>query len=171
MLKSGDIVVQDYTMVNNKNYKDNKECRLSVVLFEQTIDDESFVCTCPVTSGTETAMKQKDRYYSSPYLIFGEKKYSCIKLNSAHVYPRKIIHETGISLDRIHIERIIEKIVDYAETDEQEELYNMIKNNLLNFKRESLLSGGEVKIEKERKRKNKQLRKQRRQNAKRGINN
>lgn len=32
MLKSGDIVVQDYTMVNNKNYKDNKECRLSVVL-------------------------------------------------------------------------------------------------------------------------------------------
>ena len=53
----------------------------------------------------------------------------------------------------------------------QEELYNMIKNNLLNFKRESLLSDREVKIAKERKRKNRQLRKQRRQNAKRGINN
>ena len=43
MLKSGDIVVQEFTMVNNKNYKDNKKNRLSVVVFEDVTENGSVV--------------------------------------------------------------------------------------------------------------------------------
>lgn len=49
MLKSGDIVVQEFTMVNNKNYKDNKKNRLSVVVFKD-ITNGSVVYTSPITN-------------------------------------------------------------------------------------------------------------------------
>lgn len=49
MLKSGDIVVQEFTMVNNKNYMNNKKNRLSIVVFKD-ITNGSVVYTSPITN-------------------------------------------------------------------------------------------------------------------------
>lgn len=47
MLKSWNIVVREYTMVNNKNYMDNKKNRLSIVVFKD-ITNGSVVYICPI---------------------------------------------------------------------------------------------------------------------------
>ncbi len=39
-IKSGDIVWQEKTMINDKNYNDNKDCRVSVVIFSTQIDEK-----------------------------------------------------------------------------------------------------------------------------------
>lgn len=49
MLKSLNIVVWEYTMVNNKNYMDNKKNRLSTVVFKD-ITNGSVVYTSPITN-------------------------------------------------------------------------------------------------------------------------
>lgn len=171
MLKSGDIVVQDRTMINNKNYKDNKISRLSVVLFETEIDGDVFVCTAPLTNNPTAALKYSDSYYSSPFLIYGEKKYSCVKINAIHMYKSENVHSTGITLSDYHMERIYEKVMNYTNADNQEELYKMVRNNLIKYQNDSVkLSMEELKIARQRKRKNKQLKRIRIQNAKRGIN-
>ena len=155
MFKSGDIVVQDRTMMNNVNYKDNKATRLSVVLFETEIDGEIFVCTAPLTNNPKAALKYQDSYYYIPYLMYDERKYSCIKLNAANIYNPNIVHSTGIYLGRDHMNRIFSKLMDYPEPKNREDLYKLIRENILSIKE---------------KRKQKQMRIEKRRNAKRGVN-
>ena len=155
MFKSGDIVVQDRTMINNVNYKDNKATRLSVVLFETEIDGEIFVCTAPLTNNPKAALKYQDSYYYIPYLMYDERKYSCIKLNAANIYNPNIVHSTGIYLGRDHMNRIFSKLMDYPEPKNREDLYKLIRENILSIKE---------------KRKQKQMRIEKRRNAKRGVN-
>ena len=164
MLKSGDIVVQDRTMINNVNYKDNKKNRLSVVLFETTIDGESFICTVPLTNSPKAALKYKDSYYYFPYLIYDSKKYSCVKINSANIYPIDIVHSTGLSLDRNHMNRIFSKLMEYSEPKNREELYKMIRDNISTIKQNNKVLDAEERIMK------KKIRQEKRRNAKRGIN-
>lgn len=155
MFKSGDIVVQDRTMMNNVNYKDNKATRLSVFLFETEIDGEIFVCTAPLTNNPKAALKYQDSYYYIPYLMYDERKYSCIKLNAANIYNPNIVHSTGIYLGRDHMNRIFSKLMDYPEPKNREDLYKLIRENILSIKE---------------KRKQKQMRIEKRRNAKRGVN-
>lgn len=49
MLNSWNIVVREYTMVNNKNYMDNKKNRLSIVVFKD-ITNGCVVYICPITN-------------------------------------------------------------------------------------------------------------------------
>lgn len=164
MFKSGDIVVQDRTMMNNLNYKDNKETRLSVVLFETEIDGEIFVCTAPLTNNPKAALKYQDSYYYIPYLMYDERKYSCIKLNSANIYNLNIVHSTGIYLGREHMNRIFSKLMDYPEPKNREDLYKLIRENISSVKEKTKI------LDAEEKRKQKQIRLEKRRNAKRGVN-
>ena len=49
MLKSWNLVVREYIMVNNKNYINNKKNRLSIVVFKD-ITNGSVVYTSPITN-------------------------------------------------------------------------------------------------------------------------
>lgn len=106
MFRSGDIVVQDRTMINNVNYKDNKKDRLSVVLFGIDIEGDEYACTVPLTNNPRSALKSDDSYCYFPYLIYDQRKYSCVKLNSANIYPVDIIHPMGINLGEDRMNRI-----------------------------------------------------------------
>lgn len=162
MLKSGDIVVQDCTMISNR--VDSYKSRLSVVLFEFEIDKEMYSCTAPLTNNPRSALKYNDSYYYFPYLIYEQRKYSCVKINAANLYPSKSIHSTGISLDNNHMDRIFDKIINYSEPKKYEELYKMIRDNISIVKRINKTK------ETEEKQKRKRLRQEKRRNAKKGIN-
>ena len=49
MLKSWNLVVREYIMVNNKNYMNNKKNRLSIVVFKD-ITNGSVVYTSSITN-------------------------------------------------------------------------------------------------------------------------
>lgn len=164
MFSSGEIVVQDRTMINNVNYKDNKTTRLSVVLFETKIDGDVFVCTAPLTNNPKAALKYQDSYYYIPYLIYDERKYSCVKLNAANIYNHDLVHSTGIYLGKGHMNRIFSKLMDYPEPKNREELYKLIRENISSVKEKTRV------LDAEEKRKQKQMRLEKRRNAKRGVN-
>ncbi len=128
-LKSGDIVWQERTMINGKNYKDNKDCRVSVVIFSTQIDDEEVVCTCPLTNSIGTAQRQSDCYYSQSYLVLDGRKFSCVKLDSVRLYPASIVHTLGISVNDIQNEQITEKLLEYLQNTNQDDLYSIIQKN------------------------------------------
>ncbi len=128
-LKSGDIVWQERTMINGKNYKDNKNCRVSVVIFSTQIDDEEVVCTCPLTNSIGTAQRQSDCYYSQSYLVLDGRKFSCVKLDSVRLYPASIVHTLGISVNDIQYEQITEKLLEYLQNTNQDDLYSIIQKN------------------------------------------
>lgn len=128
-LKSGDIVWQERTMINGKNYKDNKDCRVSVVIFSTQIDDEEVVCTCPLTNSIGTAQRQSDCYYSQSYLVLDGRKFSCVKLDSVRLYPASIVHTLGISVNDIQYEQITEKLLEYLQNTNQDDLYSIIQKN------------------------------------------
>lgn len=44
-------------MVNGKNYKDNRECRVSIVAFSLQIDVEEFASTCLPTNLVDFAKR------------------------------------------------------------------------------------------------------------------
>ena len=58
-------------MINNKNFKDNKDKRLSVVIFSEIIDGKGVVCTCPFTNSVGTAYRNPTEYYSNAFLVLG----------------------------------------------------------------------------------------------------
>lgn len=129
-IKSGDIVWQEKTMINDKNYNDNKDCRVSVVIFSTQIDDEEIVCTCPLTNSVGTAQRKPDCYYSQSYLVLDGKKFSCVKLDSVRLYPTSIVHTLGISVNDIQYDRITEKLLEYLQNTNQDDLYSIIQQNI-----------------------------------------
>ena len=164
MLKSGEIVVQEYTMVNNKNYKDNKKNRLSVVVFEDVTENGSVVYTCPITNGVKTALYNKDKYCYFPFLVLDDVKYSCIKLDSLNRYSSDIVHPVGINLDDAHIELMFDKILNSDFSTNRDDVFKEVKEKIL------LIKDDIKRQKKEEKRARKLLVKMKRREAKRGVN-
>ena len=147
-IKSGDIVWQEKTMINDKNYNDNKDCRVSVVIFSTQIDDEEIVCTCPLTNSVGTAQRKPDCYYSQSYLVLDGRKFSCVKLDSVRLYPASIVHTLGISVNDIQYKQITEKLLEYLQNTNQDDLYSIIQKN----KTSSVHSKNTSRMEKRRRR-------------------
>lgn len=164
MLKSGEIVVQEYTMINNKNYKDNKKNRLSVVVFEDVTENGNVVYTCPITNGVKTALYNKDKYCYFPFLVLDEVKYSCIKLDSLNKYSSDIVHTVGINLDDAHIELMFDKILNSDFSTNRDDVFKEVKEKIL------LIKDDIKRQKKEEKRARKILVKMKRGEAKRGVN-
>lgn len=130
MLKSGDIVLQEYTMINNKNFKDNKEVRLSVVLFSVEIDDTSYVCTCPITNSYNNARKHPEKYYYSDFLVLNPKKLCCVKIDSANLYDVNTVHSVSIRLSDNHMEGIFNKINNFPEDNKEAQFFGFVRENI-----------------------------------------
>ena len=163
MLKSWNLVVREYIMVNNKNYMNNKKNRLSIVVFKD-ITNGSVVYTCPITNGVKTALYNKDKYCYFPFLVLDEVKYSCIKLDSLNKYSSDIVHPVGINLDDAHIELMFDKILNLDFPTNRDDVFKEVKEKIL------LIKDDIKRQKKEEKRARKLLVKMKRREAKRGVN-
>lgn len=169
MIRPGDIVWQKKTMINNKNFKDNKDKRLSVVIFSEIIDGEAVVCTCPFTNSVGTACRNPTEYYSNAFLVLGGRKLSCIKLNSVHLYPEADVYPLGVCVNDFQYECIRNKLLEYVKNSNQNDLYHMIQEYTFSESFiDNVLDSSEV-ITKQEKRKNRNVRRERIRQAKRGT--
>lgn len=167
MIKYGSIVLQKKTLVNKVNYKDNKENRFSVVLFEFILNNEEYVCSCPITNHIQTMKNFSKNSLYIPFQILDDKKYCSVKLDSVYFYPKGDITETGLDLNNDTILKIYNKIIDLDSNDLvlNSEQLNILKENIIKISKN---------IEKEQKRikkENKKLKKQRTKELKRNYNN
>lgn len=169
MIKPGDVVWQKNTMINNKNFKDNKDKRLSVVIFSEVIDGKGVVCTCPFTNSVGTAYRNPEEYYSNAFLVLGGRKLSCVKLNSVHLYPEADVYPLGIRVNDMQYESIRNKLLEYVKNSNQNDLYHMIQEYTSSDPFvDNVLDSSNV-ITKQEKRKNRNVRRERIRQAKRGT--
>lgn len=167
MIKYGSVVLQKSTLVNKVNYKDNKENRFSVVLFEFNLNNEKYVCSCPITNHKQTIKNFSRNFLYIPFQILTDTKYCSVKLDSVYFYPKKDIKPTGLDLNNDTVLKIYNSILNLEKdnlvlTSEQ---LNILKENIIKISKN---------IEKEQKRikkENKKLKKQRTKELKRNYNN
>lgn len=143
MLKPGDIVTQTKTMINKVNFDDNKENRLSVVLFSYVDkNDELYYCTVPITNTTKNVYSKliSQNHVYMPNAILNSTKLCCAKINSIYLYKNEDVKSTGLSLEKDLIYRIYNKILGLEVDEVRQELYNFIKiminDNIASEKRE-----------------------------------
>lgn len=127
MLKPGDIVKQNKTIVVN----DNNPERLSIVLFSYIDKDNNlYYCTTPITNATRGIYKKRvsNYYYYMPYCLSNSKtKMCCAKLNSTYLYRDNIVFSTGLKIDYNILSEIYNKILYVNVNDSLKDLYNFIK--------------------------------------------
>jgi len=167
MIKYGSIVLQKKTLVNKVNYKDNKENRFSVILFEFNMNNEEYVCSCPITNHIQTMKNFSKNSLYIPYQILTDTKYCSVKLDSVYFYPKKEITPTGLDLNNDTVLKIYNRIINLDSSDLvlNSEQLNILKENIIKISKN---------IEKEQKRikkENKKLKKQKTRELKRNYNN
>ena len=130
MLKPGDIVTQKNTMINKVNFNDNKENRLSIVLFSYLDkNNELYYCTVPITNATRGVHPKliSPNHVYMPSAILSTTKLCCAKIDSIYLYKDEIINSTGLSLEKNLLYRIYDKVLHLEVDEVQKELYNFIK--------------------------------------------
>lgn len=127
MLKPGDIVKQNKTIVVN----DNNPERLSIVLFSYIDKDNNlYYCTTPITNATRGIYKKRvsNYYYYMPYCLSNSKtKMCCAKLNSTYLYRDNTVFSTGLKIDYNILSEIYNKILYVNVNDSLKDLYYFIK--------------------------------------------
>lgn len=130
MLKPGDIVTQKKTMINKVNFNDNKENRLSIVLFSYLDkNNQLYYCTVPITNATKGVVPKlvSPNYIYMPFILLNNTKLCCAKINSIYLYKDEIVNSTGLSLEKDLLYRVYEGILRLKVDEIQQELYNFIK--------------------------------------------
>lgn len=129
MFKPGDVVMQEKTMVNKLNFKDNKQNRLSIVLFSYEENDKIYYATVPVTNasrGTYNKIISKNHLYM-PYSILNDTKFCCAKIDSIYLYDENNLKKADISINERTLMLLFKKILTIEVEDYQKELYDFIK--------------------------------------------
>lgn len=129
MFKPGDVVMQEKTMVNKLNFKDNKQNRLSIVLFSYEENDKIYYATVPVTNasrGTYNKIISKNHLYI-PFSILSDTKFCCAKIDSIYLYDENNLKKADISINERTLMLLFKKILTIEVEDYQKELYDFIK--------------------------------------------
>lgn len=129
MFKPGDVVMQEKTMVNKLNFKDNKQNRLSIVLFSYEENNKLYYATVPVTNatrGTYNKIISKNHLYM-PYSILNDTKFCCAKIDSIYLYDENNLTKTDININERTLMLLFKKILTIEVEDYQKELYDFIK--------------------------------------------
>ncbi len=130
MLKPGDIVTQKKTMINKVNFNDNKENRLSIVLFSYLDKNNGlYYCTVPITNATRGVHSKliSPNHVYMPSAILSTTKLCCAKIDSIYLYKDEIINSTGLSLEKNLLYKIYDKVLRLEVDEVQKELYDFIK--------------------------------------------
>jgi hypothetical protein len=160
MLKTGDVVWQNRTMINNVNYSDNKDMRLSVELFTTEIEGREYACTVPITNSVNSYKKSPKYYYHMPFLLLDDSKLSCVKLSAINLYSTDIMHSTSLTIGNDHIDRIFNKVKDMPYDKKENRFYQFVYQNI------DRVCLNKVREDKEKKQQAKLLRKQKRKESK-----
>ena len=129
MFKPGDVVMQEKTMVNKLNFKDNKQNRLSIVLFSYEENDKIYYATVPVTNasrGTYNKIISKNHLYI-PFSILSDTKFCCAKIDSIYLYDENNLKKADISINERTLMLLFKKVLTIEVEDYQKELYDFIK--------------------------------------------
>lgn len=161
MINPGDIVLQKKTLVNGKDFRDNKINRLSIVLFTFDFDGKEYVCSCAITNHKPN--KHNKNFFYIPHILEKHFKLCSIKLNSSFVYPIEDITKTEVTLDETIMLRIYEKLLVSDKLFDSYH-YSILKENILNLK-ETIINNIKNE-EKEEKMLRKQIRREKRMNSK-----
>lgn len=153
MFNEGDIVYHDNLYFQNK-ILDNKKNRPCIVLYEIEIDGINYVCTCPLTSQIKSFNKKPQNYVLIPDIIYNYKKISFANISSVGLRKEENTHKTNIPIDKIVVSLIKNKIMNSKISELKE-----IKQQLLQIEKE--------KSTKNQKKLSKQLKNEKRRNAKR----
>lgn len=153
MFNEGDIVYHDNLYFQNK-ILDNKKNRPCVVLYEIEIDGINYVCTCPLTSQIKSFNKKPQNYVLIPDIIYNYKKISFANISSVGLRKEENTHKTNIPIDKTVVSLIKNKIMSSKISELKE-----IKRQLLQIEKE--------KSTKNQKKLSKQLKNEKRRNAKR----
>ena len=129
MFKPGDVVMQEKTMVNKLNFKDNKKDRLSIVLFSFKENDKIYYATVPITNITKTNHYKilSNNYLYMPYSILNDTKLCCAKIDSIYLYGENSLTKTDININEHTLMILFKKILTIEVEDYQKELYDFIK--------------------------------------------
>lgn len=166
MFNPGDIVYQKYTSVNKINNKDNKENRMSVILFEFLYNKEEYVCSCPITNHVQKINNFSNKFFYIPYQILNDKKYCSIKLDSINFYPKVDIKSIGLNLNYDTMLKVYNHLLDmdinlFSLDIEQ---CKILKDNIIKITKNMEME------EKKNKKEEKRLRKLKRKEAKQNYN-
>lgn len=135
MFNEGDVVLQKNTLVNGVNFKDNKETRLSIVLFNYKDENgDNIVYTCPITNHIPNIKKPNNNILYVPYLLLTSKKLCSIKLDSTYKYPENELRTTGLKINNNIMLKVYDKLLNLENTFDLEQ-YNIIKENILKLKK------------------------------------
>ncbi len=127
MFKKGDIVYHD-NLIFADNCKDIKKDRPCIVFGEFKINEESRICTCPLTSSIKSFNKNPEKYTLITKPIYSERKLSFAKLDNILINKVENTHHTGLMLDENSVDKIIGKIIDINlnSNEEREQILSMI---------------------------------------------
>lgn len=109
MFEVGEVVFHDKLKFCEGVY-DIKKKRPCIVLFETKLDNKHYVCTCPLTSSVKSFNKNPDYYVFIPETIYNYHKLSFANINNLLLQELEHTHSTGIILDSILTNKIINKI-------------------------------------------------------------
>lgn len=153
MFNEGDIVYHDNLYFQNK-ILDNKKNRPCIVLYEIEIDGINYICTCPLTSQIKSFNKKPQNYVLIPDIIYNYKKISFANISSVGLRKEENTHKTNIPINKTVVSLIKNKIMNSKISELKE-----IKQQLLQIEKE--------KSTKNQKKLSKQLKNEKRRNAKR----
>lgn len=152
MYKTGQIVYHDELYFCD-NEKDQKKKRPCVVLFETTIDDNIYVCTCPLTSRVKAFNKNHNNYIFIPQVIYKYETLSFAKVNSTSLKTLENTHPTNISVDEKTVIMIKQKILTHNYKNLEDVKHYLILNEQKEIEEEK-------ELKKQRKNLRKELRRQ-----------
>lgn len=155
MFNEGDIVYHDNLYFQNRTL-DNKKNRPCIVLYEIEINGINYICTCPLTSQIKSFNKKPQNYVLIPDIIYNYKKISFANISSVGLRKEEDTHKTNIPIDKKVVSLIKDKIMNSKISELKE-----IKQQLLQIENDK------EKSIKNQKKLSKQLKIEKRRNAKR----
>lgn len=165
MFEMGEIVHHDNLKFNDNNY-DQKKNRPCVVLFSIEREGRQLICTAPLTSSVNSFNKHPQRYCLIPEVIHNYKKLSFVNLEQISFHTDHDTESVGIHIGKDVVYNIIERFKCYKPyTDNLKSMHDEIIKYISYIELFDKIDQREVQQEE------KQSRKLKRKQAKRGIVN
>lgn len=129
-MKTGDIIYHKNLVFTN-NMVDTKKNRPCIFLFEEEKEDGNYIYSIPLTTQTRTFNKHSKEYFFVPQVIYSYKKLNFAYLKVIVCSNAKNVIDTGIKIDEMIIECILERVAKLDIHGKQKEYYDHIKSMLL----------------------------------------
>jgi len=133
-MKPGSVViVENFVFLDGQKDVDGYE-RKCIVLYEETRDDEEYLCLCPVVEQRKSAFKKVNEYSLLPLSSKNGEKMFWAKLSSLVFKPKtEIIRQDDLlepNITKRLIEKIKENYINYSFSEYYSNFMNKIEENI-----------------------------------------